>query len=306
MSEFNKYITKVLIDFIKYINDKKGLRLEINLIYEYLNNKRMNKKNENDIDKKTLNNEYIKKKSCFGEKLDYYNENIESIIKIQSLWRKKQKSKVCSYKKLTKKQILVNEIFKPNKYGISDWKTRVELSNTNLKLTKNGNSRHGKFFNDSRFIWEKKIEKGTVVALRTTGFDIYNNNINKRAIRKEIKEYHYKTGCVVCGCKSDLVIDHKNDLYNDPDVLNINTQKLSDFQCLCNHCNLQKRQVSIYTKKNKKRYGATNIPQLKIFGIDFIVGDETLNPNDKNALKGTYWYDPIEFMEHIKKLITHT
>jgi hypothetical protein len=238
------------------------------------------------------------KKLCFCDNLPFYEENIESIIKIQKLWKKQY---IIFYKKLTKKQKLVNEIFKPDKYGISEWKTRDELSTSNLKLTKNGNCRHGKFFNDSRFIWEKKIEKRTVVALRTNGFDVYNNdNINKRAIRKDIKQYHYKMGCVCCGSKSDLVIDHKNDLYNDPNVLNLETQKFSDFQCLCNHCNLQKRQVCILTKKYKKRYGATNIPQLKIFGIDFIVGDETFIIDDINALKGTYWYDPIAFMEHIK------
>jgi hypothetical protein len=253
---------------------------------------------ERQLSKINFNNKLTKKQNVV-------NDNIESIIKIQKFWRERQLLKLIFNKKLTKKQNLVNEIFKPDKYGISEWKTRNELSNTKLKLTKNGNCRHGKFFNDSRFIWEKKIEKRTLVALRTNGFDLYNNdNINKRAIRKDIKEFHYKVGCVCCGSKSDLVIDHKNDLYNDPNVLNISTQKLSDFQCLCNHCNLQKRQVCIYTKKNKKRYGATNIPQLKIFNIDFIIGDETFNINDKDALKGTYWYDPIAFMEHIKKTIS--
>ena len=243
----------------------------------------------------------ITKKECYCDRLDYYNENIESIIKIQSVWRIKKYINRYSHKKLTKKQKIVNKIFKPNKYGISVWKTRNELSNTELKLSRNGNCRHGKYFNDCRFIWEKKIEKRTVVALRTIGFDIYNNeNINKRSIRKDIKNYHYKTGCVCCGSKSDLVIDHKNDLYNDPKVLNVLTQTVSDFQCLCNHCNLQKRQVCISTKKNNRRYGATNIPQLKIFGVDFIVGDESFDINDVNALKGTYWYDPIEFMKHIK------
>jgi G3E family GTPase len=56
-----------------------------------------------------------------------------------------------------------------------------------------------------------------VVALRTNGFDEFNNdNINKRSIRKDIKEHHIKTGCICCGTMNDLVIDHKNDLYNDP------------------------------------------------------------------------------------------
>jgi|AntRauMFilla1563_2_1112583.scaffolds.fasta_scaffold03055_3 hypothetical protein len=242
----------------------------------------------------------ITKNHSFCYNLEYYNENIKSIIKIQKFITKQPKPKIL-YKKLTKRQFLVNEIFQPNKYGISKWISRNELSKTALKLSNNGNCRHGKFFNDTRFIWEKQKEKNTVVSLRTNGYDKYNNNINNRNIRKDIKTFHYKTGCVCCGSNSDLVIDHKNDLYNDPRVLNITTQNIYDFQCLCNHCNLQKRQICKDTKKYKKRYGATNIPQLKIFGIDFIDGDETFNPNDINALKSTYWYDPIAFMEHINK-----
>lgn len=271
---------------------------KINIIYK----RKKNKTKINLICSKCSKS--ITNKLCFCNNLDYYERNIKNIIKIQLLFKNiVNKFIIYNSKKLTKKQKLVNEIFKPNIFGISKWITRIELSTTNLKLTNNGNCRHGKFFNDTRFNWEKKIEKNTVIALRTNGYDKFNNdNINKRGIRKDIKDYHYKTGCVCCGCKNDLVIDHKNDLYNNPRVLNINTQNLNDFQCLCNHCNLQKRQVCIYTKKNKKRYGATNIPQLKIFGIDYIYGDETINFNDINALKGTYWYDPIAFMEYIKNI----
>ena len=204
-------------------------------------------------------------------------------------------------KKLTARQKLVDEIFKPDDSGISEWKTRDELSSTKLQLSKNGNSRHGKFYNDCRYIWESKKEKNTVVALRTAGYDEMNNQqINKRSIRKDIKDHHYKIGCVVCGCKSGLVVDHKNDLYNDPRVLNEKTQLLSDFQCLCNHCNLQKRQVCKDTTRTNKRYKATNIMSLKIFGVDFIDGgDESFDINDIDALKGTYWYDPVAFMEFI-------
>jgi hypothetical protein len=111
---------------------------------------------------------------------------------------------------------------------------------------------------------------------------------------------------VSCGSKSNLVCDHKNDLYNDKRVLNTITQTIDDFQSLCNHCNLVKRQVSKDTKITKKKYGATNIPHLKEFGIDFISGVETLietidgKPNI-NAMVGTFWYDPIEFMKKIKE-----
>ena len=41
------------------------------------------------------------------------------------------------------------------------------------------------------------------------------------------------------------------------------------------------------------------------FGIYFIDGDEKFNTNDKDDLKGTYWYDPIEFMENIKKSLIY-
>jgi hypothetical protein len=50
-----------------------------------------------------------------------------------------------------------------------------------------------------------------------------------------------------------------------------------------------------------KRYGATNIPSLKPYGIDFIEGNETLDQSNPNAMKGTYWYDPIVFHTHIQK-----
>lgn len=204
--------------------------------------------------------------------------------------------------KITNKQMLIDKIFKPDKItGVSKWKTRQQLSKTNLKLSLNGNSRHGKFYNDNRYNWQKKTLDNLVVAIRTSGFDINKCSINdKRPIRKDIKQFHLKTGCVVCGSFSSLVVDHKNDLYNDNRVLNVKTQVINDFQCLCTHCNLQKRQVIKDTKKLKKRYKATNIKSLKIFNIDFISGDESLNFEDPNAMVGTYWHDPVAFMEFIK------
>ena len=57
-------------------------------------------------------------------------------------------------------------------------------------------------------------------------------------------------------------------------------------------------------RETGKRYGATNIPMLKVFGIDFIEGDETYDPKDINAMVGTFWYDPIEFMKKIKEKVT--
>jgi len=121
-----------------------------------------------------------------------------------------------------------------------------------------------------------------------------------RPIRKDIRDILSVCPCVVCGTNSQIEIDHKNGLYNDPRVLNSKTQTIDDFQPLCKHCNDQKRQTCVWQKKHNKRYPASMIPQLAIFGIDYTEGDETFDETDIYALIGTYWYDPVEFMEQIK------
>ena len=203
-------------------------------------------------------------------------------------------------KKLSQKQIAVDLLFKPNNKGISEWISKLMISNVKeLDWGKNGAGRHGVYFNDNRYIWEKE-GKRKITALRTNGFNDNPLAGKSRPIRSDIDKYHKLMGCVVCGSNSELVTDHKNDLYNDPRVLNSKTQNIDDFQCLCNHCNLQKRQISKKTKELGKRFGATNIPGLKVFGIDFIKGDESFNKNDINAMVGTYWYDIIAFNKYIK------
>ena len=152
------------------------------------------------------------------------------------------------------------------------------------------------------FSFETKKQSGKIIELRIIPKDKYIFD-TCRPIGKHIREYYKNKRCVVCASSSDIVIDHKNDLYNDPRVLDINTQKPNDFQVLCNSCNLRKRAVSIKTRRKMKRYGATNIPMLKVFGVDFLSGDETLDINNPDCLVGTYWYDPIAFMNGIKEKI---
>lgn len=196
----------------------------------------------------------------------------------------------------------VYTLFNPDGNGYSDWISRDEINSnqeTGLKLTDNGNCRHGKFFGVKEFNWERRVENNKVVALRLAGYDLvekYNRPISQ-AIRREI----LKGGtCVVCGSHSDLVVDHKNDLYNDPRVLDTKTQTVDDFQCLCNHCNLQKRQVSKETRETKRRYPATRIPVLALFKVDFVSGGFDYDENDVNAMVGTFWYDPVEFMRRLR------
>lgn len=203
-------------------------------------------------------------------------------------------------KKLTSKQKVVDEVFQPNEQGVSEWVERETWEKTDLNWGSNGNCRHGIYFTDNRYNWEKQGKK-KITALRTNGFSEDHLYGAQRPIRRDIDKYYKAQNCVVCGSTSDLVTDHKNDLYNDPRVLDSKTQTLEDFQCLCNHCNLQKRQVSKATKGKGMRYAATNIPSLAIWGIDFISGNETFNPDDVNAMAGTYWYDPVAFQKEIQK-----
>ncbi len=57
------------------------------------------------------------------------------------------------------------------------------------------------------------------------------------------------------------------------------------------------------TLETNKRYGATNIPMFKHFGIDFTKGNETFDKKNPKAMIGTYWYDPVDFMKKLIPLI---
>lgn len=124
-----------------------------------------------------------------------------------------------------------------------------------------------------------------------------NSADTSRPISARVRSHYRRKPCVVCGNKSHLVVDHKNDLYNDPRVRNLRTQTVDDFQSLCNGCNLKKRQIARDTCRTGQRYGATNIPMMAIWGVDFTEGDETIDLTDPRGMVGTFWYDPVAFME---------
>lgn len=164
-----------------------------------------------------------------------------------------------------------------------------------------------------RFSWDPTDEERALISEEMTTFEgavfkkglaIYLIKIcgrldrsSARPIRSDIRNALKEGPCVSCGTTSQIEIDHKNGLYNDPRVLSSETQTVDDFQPLCKHCNDQKRQTYNYTKKTGKRYAASQIPMLRSLGIDFIKGDESFDPTDPNATVGSYWHDPVQFME---------
>lgn len=197
---------------------------------------------------------------------------------------------------------IIDKLFRPDIYGFSREVSVTEFEEAKLTWTENGNIRHGLPWNDDRYLWEfVRGSKRKILKVRMVGWN--PKRVKRgRPIRDDIRKALKDQPCVVCGSRSSIVLDHKNDLYNDPRVLDTATQTIDDFQPLCNHCNLQKRQVSVEMRRTERRYPATNIPSIAVFGVDFILGDETYDPEDPNATLGSYWHDPVAFLAVVHQL----
>jgi len=141
-----------------------------------------------------------------------------------------------------------------------------------------------------------KTNKGTGII----GIFVHSRrtNIQKRPISKNIHKEITSMSCVVCGTVN-TICDHKNDLYNDVRVLNLDTQLIHDFQPLCNHCNLQKRQVCKTECLTGKIYSAKNIQRYKMYPFEFPWEKKVFDKNDVYCKNGTYWFDPVEFDRNI-------
>ena len=67
----------------------------------------------------------------------------------------------------------VIKLFKPDTEGKSKWVSVKDFATVELNWSKNGNARHGVFFNVSQLKWEKKTAGSTttVTHLRTVGWN---------------------------------------------------------------------------------------------------------------------------------------
>jgi hypothetical protein len=214
-----------------------------------------------------------------------------------------------------KNEKLVDIIFKPNKItGISIWIKKETINKTDLKLGNNGNIRQNIPWT-SKYIWEIKRKndkpRGTPLEFRTIGFS--NNKLQKHPISLQIrnKKLSKYQNCLHCGNHKDLCIDHKNDMYNDLRVLDIETQHENDFQVLCNKCNKDlKHQAHEKEKKSRKLYNVKNLG-LSIFKNDkfnypWEISLTNYDETNKNCKIYTYWYDIEEFHRKRDIFITIT
>ena len=122
--------------------------------------------------------------------------------------------------------------------------------------------------------------------------------ISSYPINVKIRREICSKPCVSCGTRTNIECDHKNDLYNNPLVLNVKTQNINDFQPLCKHCNGVKRQANRRRKETCKRQAAPGFP------IKFTRGDETLNYEDPFWYIGTYWGDVALFKEDLCSMLS--
>lgn len=244
------------------------------------------------------------------------NKNIKILKKCKMSTPKKQSKlilfkELCGYKEGTISRIVnVNEF--EGKYGClkfnngGNWcRTSVLHGLKFIRIQQNGKINYSNCSPTdqifiSKYINEKKIN-GDIIFNKGNSIKyifIYGQKEknDNRPISQKVRTHYADKPCVVCGSNSNIVIDHKNDLYNDERVLNTDTQTVEDFQPLCIHCNLQKRQVNKKMRETGKRYSALLIPSVAVFGVDFTSGDETFNETDPNWGVGSYWYDPVAFV----------
>ena len=133
------------------------------------------------------------------------------------------------------------------------------------------------------------------------GIYVYSKrgSVQNRTINNAIRKQIIKNSCVHCETTSDIVCDHKNDLYNDIRVLNTLTQELNDFQPLCNRCNLLKRAICIKEEETQKIYSAKNMRKYQQHKFEFPWEKKIFDKTDINCKNDTYWFDPVEFHNKI-------
>lgn len=134
------------------------------------------------------------------------------------------------------------------------------------------------------------------------GLIVYNiqffgkcNKLLSHTIKISIKKEIHRLPCCNCGSNQNIECDHKNDLYNDPRTLSLETQTINDFQPLCKHCNDVKRSMKARMLKENKRIGASYLG----YTIDFTQGTELLDLNDPLWYVGTYWGDCLDFKKQL-------
>lgn len=196
---------------------------------------------------------------------------------------------------MTKFELFI-ELAKPDNSGRSRWVSSDEFTGKykELKLGNGGSwcRKESKLAKEYIVEFDKSITTGNSIdRIRLNGF---NNNEYSQAIKSEIKKAIKKERCVILGT-SKPEVDHKNGRKNDPSVMIIKNQKLSDFQPLSKAANDAKRQFCVECEKTNIRYDAKKLG----YPMSYYEGSSK-HDGSANGCEGCFWYDPIEFRKHLK------
>lgn len=204
------------------------------------------------------------------------------------------------FKKDTK-PYLFYELAQPNKNGVSRWVAKTEFVGPFADLMfKNGADWCRKESTIAKkFVvrFDKSITPGTGVdRIKLDGYRDQSEIVGDQGIKSSIKKHYREKDCVVLGT-SGPECDHKNGRKNDPRVMNTQTQTLDDFQPLSKAANDAKRQFCKECRATNKRYDAKKLG----YSISYYAGGEE-HDGSVNGCVGCFWYDPIEFRKHLKKV----
>jgi hypothetical protein len=186
----------------------------------------------------------------------------------------------------------VKKLFKPDANGMSTWVPVEDFASVELNWSKNGNARHGVFFNVSQLKWEKKeaVSSTTVTHLRTVGWNT-KPAFDQRITPKVKKHFEGENLCSISLLpipKTVREIDHRYGNKTHPDYVALYgavDQDPKNFQLIFSVLNSAKRQICKTCCETKIR------PAHPTLG--FVEGDK--KHADSFPCKGCYLAEPERY-----------
>lgn len=160
----------------------------------------------------------------------------------------------------------------------------------------------------NEMLLDKFVKNHSTNAIGIIGIFVHSLKLNTLyyPVSNKIKSIIKVQNCVSCGSYNNIICDHKNDLYNDKRVLSIKTQTVNDFQPLCNHCNLLKRQINKIERETNKLFSAKKLKKYEIIPFEFPWEKYHFDITNKNTKKESYWFSPVEFNNKLYKYSLYT
>ena len=189
----------------------------------------------------------------------------------------------------------VKKLFKPDAEGFSQWISVDDFSAVELNWSKNGNGRHGVYFNVPQYIWENRVgghSGRTVTHLRTVGLnneEAFDQNISQK-VKKHFENQNLCAISLLPIPQALREIDHRFGNKTHPDYVatyGAADQDPKDFQLIFSVLNSAKRQMCKVCCESKAR------PAHPTLG--FVEGDQ--RHADRFPCKGCYLAEPERYRE---------